>query len=132
MTPERLADWEALCAWLEERPYNASYRPSCRGAYLLQDFYPARRTVEIVDTTAEPRTFLGRVFYPKKTIPNPDYPAERERARWCAEIVRERRSIGLVYWAVGYGWRLRKDYREKLAELRAALGAQNDTPELTP
>ena len=28
MTPERLADWEALCAFLEAQPYNAADRKS--------------------------------------------------------------------------------------------------------
>lgn len=32
---ERLQDWRALCEWLEEQPYNASYRPKGRGADLL-------------------------------------------------------------------------------------------------
>lgn len=32
---QRLQDWQALCTWLEDQPYNASYRPKGQGAYLL-------------------------------------------------------------------------------------------------
>lgn len=116
ISPERLADWTALCEWLEQQPYNASYHPSCRGAYLLSDFYPARRTIE-VDDLDQPVLTARHVVYRKKTIPNPDYPAERERARFYRQIVNERRALGLVYWSSGHGWRLRKDYRETLAAL---------------
>lgn len=107
---ERLDDWEALCAWLEDRPYNAAYEPRCRGAYLLNTPYPARRT--IWETQAD-----GRV----KEVPNPKLDEEKALSKWTREITAERRRLGLVYWASGYGWRLRKDYREKLQAERAAI-----------
>lgn len=127
MTPERLADWEALCAFLEAQPYNAAYRPNCQGAYLLGKPYPARRTIE-VDDLDRPYTIAGRSGYRKKTVPNPDYPAEQKRAQQWRQIVKERRQLGLVFWSTGYGWRLRKDYREILDRRRAAL-ASVTTPE---
>ena len=51
---ERLDDWEALCAWLEERPYNAAYEPRCRGAYLLATPYSPQRTIRVNDPDAPP------------------------------------------------------------------------------
>jgi hypothetical protein len=39
-------------------------------------------------------------------------------------VVAERRRLRLVYWQTGYGWRLRKNYRATLAELRAAAERQ--------
>ncbi len=91
MTPDRLAAWEALCTWLEDQPYNASYHPTCPHAYLLC------------------------------RLPSGAYPRSQEGRASARQIVAERRAIRLVYWQTGYGWRLRKDYREKLAALRAGV-----------
>ena len=110
LTPERLADWEALCTWLEERPYNASYEPHCQGAYLLTGPCPARREVQARDA-------FGRYAW----VANPDLEKEKETARQCREIVKERRRVSLGYWASGLGWRLHKNYQETLAAERAKL-----------
>lgn len=93
---QRLDDWRALCAWLEERRYNASYEPRCQGAYLLA-----------VGTL--PRQ---RFNYTTKEWENdPDAPAVN---RYVRAITAERKRLGLVFWSSGHGWRLRKDYKEKL------------------
>ena len=97
LSATRLAHWTALCAFLEDQPYNAAYDPhlaGCPHAYLFcrlpaGDFPPA--------------------------------PAERAARR---QVVAERRRLRLVYWQTGYGWRLRKNYRATLAELRAAAERQ--------
>lgn len=95
---QRLADWEALCAWLEDRPYNASYRPRCQGEYLLS---------------------AGHLVLPKER-------SEVARAinRQTREITKERNRLQLVYWATGWGWRLRKDYKEKLEAERKRIEEQ--------
>lgn len=126
---ERLDDWEALCAWLEDQPYNASYEPRCKEAYLLTGFYSPHRTITVDDPDQPPLVLYdGRTIPRKKEIPNPQLKTEKEIARQCREIVLERRRLGLVYWATGYGWRLRKDYKERLAAERAALAtARGDT-----
>lgn len=121
MTEDRLNDWEALCAWLEDRPYNASYEPHCQGAYLLTGFYSPRRTISVDDPDRPPLVIMGREVPRKKDIPNPDLAHEKEIARRCREIVLERRRLQLVYWSSGHGWRLRKDYREKIAAERAKM-----------
>jgi hypothetical protein len=36
-------------------------------------------------------------------------------------IIAERKRLALVYWQTGMGWRLRKDYREKLDAEEARL-----------
>lgn len=118
---ERLDDWQALCDWLEDRAYNASYNPHCRGAYLLTGPYPARRFITVDDPDAAPMKIGGREVRRKKEIPNPELAAERERARYCRAIVRERQRLGLVFWSTGHGWRLHKDYQEKLDAERARL-----------
>jgi hypothetical protein len=116
MTPERLADWDALCAWLEAQPYNASYAPGSRGAYLLTGPCPARKEVQARDA-------FGRYAW----VANPNLEKEKEIARYCREIVKERRRLQLVYWSSGHGWRLRKDYREKIEAERVRLGEQAGT-----
>ena len=110
MTPERLADWEALCSHLESRPYNASYQPHCQGAYLLTGPCPSQR--EILIRNAEGRYVYG---------PNPNLAQEKEIARNCREIVKERRRLGLVFWSTGHGWRLHKNYQEVLDAERKKL-----------
>ncbi len=112
---ERLDDWAALCDWLEDRAYNASYNPRCRGAYLLTGPCPARRFITVDDLDAPPLRIGGREVRRKKEVPNPDLAQERERARACRAIVRERQRLGLVFWSSGHGWRLHKGYREKIA-----------------
>jgi hypothetical protein len=94
---QRLADWEALCAWLEERSYNASYRPRCQGEYLLS---------------------AGHITLPEQ----PD--VARAINRQTRAITAERRRLQLVYWSTGLGWRLRKDYKEKLAAERKRIEEQ--------
>ena len=119
---ERLDDWEALCNWLEERSYNASYEPRCRGAYLLSTPYSPQRTIRVEDTDAAPLVLPdGRTFPRMKEIPNPKLAEEKALAKWSREITAERNRLALVYWATGYGWRLRKDYREKIAAERQRL-----------
>jgi len=108
----RLDDWEALCAWLEEQPYNASYHPHGRGAYLLTGFYPAHKEIQSRDA-------IGRYAW----VANPDYAKEKDIARRCREIVLERRRLGLVFWSTGHGWRLHSNYRETIAAERARLAA---------
>ncbi len=112
MTPERLADWEALCNWLEDRPYNASYNPGSRGAYLLTGPCPARKEVQS-------RNAYGRYEW----VANPDLAKEKEIAKRCREIVKERRSLGLVFWSTGHGWRLHKGYRDIIVAEREKLGS---------
>jgi hypothetical protein len=121
MDAERLADWEALCAYLEEQPYNAAYEPRCQGAYLLMGAYSPRRTIHINDPDAPPLVIAGRTVPRKKEVPNPNLAQEKEFARKCRAIVTERRRLAVVYWSTGHGWRLRKDYKEKLALERAKL-----------
>lgn len=121
---ERLDDWEALCNWLEDRAYNASYEPRCRGAYLLTGLYTVHKTIRVPDPDATPRIIGGHTVQPQKEIPNPKLAEEKEIARQCREIVKERRRLQLVYWASGWGWRLRKDYREKIAAERARLSGE--------
>ena len=122
---KRLDDWQALCDWLEDRAYNASYEPTCRGAYLLSGYYPARRTIQINDHDRPPVfVFNNQPVYHKKEIPNPEYQIERKRAQWHTMIVKERSRLQLVYWATGYGWRLRKDYQAKIDAERARLLAE--------
>ena len=93
MTPERLAAWESLCAYFEGLRYNATYYPSHPHAYLLCR----------PPSGAYPRSAAGRAS--------------------ARQIVAERRSIQVIYWRTGKGWQLRKDYREKLAALRAEIEA---------
>lgn len=121
---ERLDDWEALCAWLEERSYNASYEPRCRGAYLLTTPYSPQRTIRVEDPDAPPLLIGNRAIPRMKEIPNPKLAEEKALAKWSREITAERRRLQVVYWASGFGWRLRKDYREKLAAERVRLRAQ--------
>lgn len=118
---ERLDDWQALCNWLEDRAYNASYNPKCQGAYLLTGPFPARRFITVDDLDAPPLIIGGREVRRKKEIPNPELAKERERARMCRAIVRERQRLGLVFWSTGHGWRLHKDYQERLDAERARL-----------
>jgi len=122
---ERLADWQALCDWLEDRAYNASYEPRCRGAYLLSGPWAARRTISVDDLDRPPFfVYNGVPAYRKKDVPNPEYQAERKRAAFYALIVKERSRLQLVYWATGYGWRLRKDYKEKIEAERVRLAQE--------
>lgn len=114
MNTERLDDWEALCNWLEDRPYNASYEPRCQGAYLLNMPYSPHRTIRVEDPDAAPLRIGGQVVPRMKDIPNPKLSEEKALAKWTREITAERRRLQLVYWSSGLGWRLRKDYREKL------------------
>jgi hypothetical protein len=119
---ERLDDWEALCDWLEGRRYNASYEPRCRGAYLLATPYSPCRTIQVEDTDAPPLVLYdGRTIPRKKEIPNPKLAEEKALAKWTREITKERNRLALVYWASGFGWRLRKDYKEKIAAERERL-----------
>ncbi len=120
---ERLDDWAALCDWLEDRAYNASYNPHCRGAYLLTGPFPARRFITVDDLDTPPLKIGGHEVRRKKDIPNPDLAQERERAKVCRAIVRERSRLGLVFWSSGHGWRLHKDYRERIEAERARLQA---------
>ena len=83
---QRLDDWTALCAWLEEQSYNASYDPRCQGAYLTS-------------AGSLPKNVEGA----------------KALNRYIRQITAERKRLQVIYWAVGYGWRLHKDYREKLA-----------------
>jgi len=122
---KRLDDWQALCDWLEDRAYNASYNPKCRGAYLLSGYYPARRTISVDDTDRLPIfVYNGVPSYHKKDYPNPEYQAERKRAAYYTLIVKERSRLQLVYWATGYGWRLRKDYQAKIDAERERLSKE--------
>jgi len=123
---ERLGDWEALCNWLEDRPYNASYDPNCRGAYLLTGFYSPHKTIRAIDADAPTRILGDRVLPNYKDIPNPNMEAEKETARNCRTIVLERRRLRLVFWSTGHGWRLHSDYREKLAAERAKLEQEGE------
>lgn len=118
---KRLDDWDALCDWLEDRPYNASYDPHCRGAYLLTGLYSPHRTISVPDPDAPPWGIAGTMVTRMKDIPTPDLAKEKERARECRAIVAERRWLQLVYWSTGHGWRLRKDYRTLIAAERARL-----------
>jgi hypothetical protein len=120
---ERLDDWAALCDWLEDRSYNASYEPRCRGAYLLTGFYSPHKTISVDDPDRPPLVIMGREVPRKKEIPNPNLAQEKEIARKCRAIVLERRRLQLVFWSSGHGWRLHKDYREKIAAERARLTA---------
>ena len=120
---ERLDDWEALCNWLEDRPYNAAYNPRCQGAYLLNTPYSPQRTIRVDDPDAPPLLLGDRVIPRQKDIPNPRLAEEKALAKWTREITAERRRLQLVYWSSGHGWRLRKDYREKLVAERARLAA---------
>lgn len=92
---QRLDDWQALCAWLEGRPYNASYNPKCQGDYLLN---------------------TGSVHRSNKDA--------KAINRWIRQITAERTRLQLVYWAIGWGWRLRKDYKEKLEAERKRIEEQ--------
>jgi hypothetical protein len=121
MDAERLADWEALCAYLEEQPYNAAYEPRCQGAYLLTSLYSPHSTIYVDDPDAPPLIIAGRSVPRKKEVPNPNLVQEKEIAQNCRAIVAERRQLGLVFWSTGHGWRLHKDYKEKLAAERAKL-----------
>jgi len=89
MEDDRIEHWRQLCAWLEARPYNASYNPSIEGA---------------------PYSYLLR------KVPMVRYSTLEERRNF-RRVVAERRAARLVYWAEGFGWRLRKDYRDKLQAL---------------
>lgn len=120
---ERLDDWEALCNWLEDRAYNAAYEPRCRGSYLLNTPYSPHRTIWVDDTDAPPLVLHGgsTIIPRRKEVPNPKLAEEKAIAKWTREITAERQRLQLVYWASGYGWRLRKDYREKIAAERERL-----------
>ncbi len=91
-SPQRVADWERLCAWLEDQPYNASYRVACCGHLLI--------TIQGYAVSRDGKETYDRV----------------------KRLDRERKALGLVYWASGWGWRLRKDYAAKLETLRAKFG----------
>lgn len=111
---QRLADWRALCAWLEDQPYNAAYEPRCQGAYLLSRPYSPQKTV-FVDDYSKPSFVLGgREVWNRKEVPNPRLAEEQEKARWTRLVTNERRRLKFVFWSSGHGWRLHKDYREKL------------------
>lgn len=118
---ERLDDWAALCDWLEGQAYNAHYEPRCRGAYLLTGLYSPHRTIRVDDPDMPPLTIMGRSIPRQKEIPNPNLAEEKALARRCRAIVNERRRLQLVFWSTGHGWRLHKDYREKIATERARL-----------
>lgn len=93
LTHKRLAQWEELCQWLEDRPYNAAYR-------------------------------LG--VHAHLTAQAKDYPVSRnghETHAMAKQIEAERKALGLIFWSTGHGWRLHKDYKEKLAAARARLEA---------
>jgi hypothetical protein len=47
---------------------------------------------------------------------NPIYQVGREKHERAKRIHNDRQPI--MYWATGYGWRLRKAYRDELAALR--------------
>lgn len=93
---QRLDDWRALCAWLEDRPYNAHYEPRCQGSYLL-----AVHTM--------PRTRYN--FEKHEYELDPDAPAYN---RYVRAIKAERKRLDLVFWSSGHGWRLRKEYQARL------------------
>jgi hypothetical protein len=120
---EMLEDWRALCEWLEARPYNASYDPRCRGAYLLATPYTATRTIRVDDPDAPPLKWGGREVPRQKDAPNPNLAEELEHSRYSRMLTRERKRLGLVFWSTGHGWRLHKDYREKLKAEAARLAA---------
>jgi hypothetical protein len=98
LTRKRLEEWEALCAWLEERPYNASYRPQVN----------AHLTAQVKDYPAYRR---GQ--------------ANHDAAK---RIEAERKELAVIYWATGFGWRLRKDYKAKLVAARERVEA-DETPQ---
>lgn len=100
---QRLEDWRALCAWLEERRYNASYNPRCQGAYLLAVHTMPRQRFNYETQAWESDT---------------DAPMYN---RYVRAIKAERKRLDLVFWSSGYGWRLRKDYKEKLEAEAARL-----------
>ena len=90
LTHKRLAQWEELCQWLEDRPYNAAYR--------IINAHLTNRASE--------------------------YPAAqwgKEAHAAAKQIEVERKELGLIFWSSGHGWRLHKDYKEKLAAARARL-----------
>ncbi len=93
-SPQHVADWERLCAWLEDQPYNASYKPGCCGHLLI--------------------TLQG---YTVKEYGKEHYDTVKR-------LDRERKVLDLVYWASGWGWRLRKDYAAKLVILKAKFGGE--------
>jgi hypothetical protein len=118
MNRQRYEDWKALCEWLEEQPYNAAYNPKCQGAYLLTN--PRRMPgATHFGPTGETQTIMGHEVPLYGQVPNPHYNPEHNRR--IRAIIKERRELGLVYWSRGFGWRLRKDYREKLAALEQTL-----------
>ena len=100
---QRLDDWRALCAWLEDRAYNASYEPRCQGSYLLA-----------VHT-------LSRTRYNFETHEYENDPRAPAYNRYVRAIKAERKRLDLVFWSTGHGWRLRKDYKEKLDAEAARL-----------
>jgi hypothetical protein len=120
---EMLADWRALCDWLEACPYNASYDPRCQGSYLLATPYTATRTIRVDDPDAPPLRFGEREVLRQKDAPNPNLAEELELSRRSRMLTRERKRLGLVFWSTGHGWRLHKDYREKLEAEQQRLDA---------
>lgn len=126
---EMLDDWRALCEWLEARPYNAAYDPNCRGAYLLTTPYGPQRTVRVDDPDAPPLNIGGRLIPRRKDAPNPNLAEELEHSRYSRMLTAERKRLGLVFWSTSRGWRLHKDYREKLeAEARRLDEEAPDDP----
>lgn len=89
--------WRAFCAWLEDRPYNASYHVPGKFSWLI---------AQERDNPA----YLSGV-------------AQHAAAKAAAAV---RRDYQLVYWASGYGWRLHKNYREELERLAAALAGRGE------
>lgn len=116
-----LEDWRALCKWLEDQPYNADYNPRGRGAYLTMKPYSPYRTIRVRDESTPPHPIFG---YLMKEIPNPKIAEEREKARRSRMITAERRRMDVIFWSTGHGWRLRKDWRERLEAEAQALEAE--------
>jgi hypothetical protein len=91
--------WEYLCNWLEDQPYNASYTVPKGYSWLTL----TRRDAPLRE--------YGRTAY--------------ERAKRVEQI---RRSYALIYWATGFGWRLRKDYRAALERMKANIFTSEAQP----
>jgi hypothetical protein len=94
LDPRDLTVWRALCEHLDGKRYKAEY--------------PGPRHYG-------PRTFLS--------APPEQWPAFARLIALDKEAVAARRDFALIWWSGGYGWRLRRGWRERLAELEAAANA---------
>jgi hypothetical protein len=89
--------WRDFCAWLEAQPYNAVYRVPARFFWLV----------------AVPQ------HYPAYLVGE-----QQSKAAKAAALIRQQYPI--IYWATGYGWRLRKDYRAALDLLEQDLDLRKE------